>query len=76
MGYEYFIDANDGQGGAYLYDQATSAFFYSSPQLFPYLYDFNHSTWLYYYPNAQKPGRYTTNPRWFYDFADQKIISL
>jgi len=40
MGFESFVDAMDGNGGAYLYDFASEHWFYTSPSLFPYLYDF------------------------------------
>ena len=41
LGLEYFFDADDGLGGAYLYDFASSTFFYTSPTYsWPYLYDF------------------------------------
>ena len=76
LGYEYVIDANDGLGGIYLYDFASNSFFYTSPSFpFPYLYDFSLNTVLYYYPNPDVAGRYTSGPRYFYDFAMGKIIS-
>jgi hypothetical protein len=38
LGYEYWFDANDGQGGIYFYDLASNTFFYTSPSFpFPYL---------------------------------------
>jgi hypothetical protein len=42
---------------------------------FPYLYDFSLNALLYYYPDAGKPGHYTTNPRYFYNFATGQIIT-
>jgi streptogramin lyase len=74
MGFEYFIDANDGQGGVYFYDFTSTHFFYTSPTLFPYLYDFSLNAWLYYYPDTSNPGHYTTNPRYFYNFGTSSII--
>jgi hypothetical protein len=76
MGYEYWFDANDGHNGIYLYDFAANTFFYTSPSFpFPYLYDFGLNTVLYYYPDPQRPGHYTTNPRYFYNFATHQIIT-
>jgi hypothetical protein len=76
MGYEYWFDANDGHNGIYFYDFAANTFFYTSPSFpFPYLYDFGLNTVLYYYPDTQKPGHYTTNPRYFYNFATGQIIT-
>lgn len=77
MGFESFVDANDGQGGAYLYDFASGHWFYTSPSYpFPYLYDFTLQTVLYYYPNTASPGHYTSNPRYFYDYAAGQIITM
>jgi hypothetical protein len=76
MGYEYWFDANDGHSGIFFYDFASNTFFYTSPSFpFPYLYDFSLNTVLYYYPDPNRPGHYTTNPRYFYDFATGQIIT-
>ena len=76
MGYEYWFDANDGRGGVFLYDVASNTFFYTSPSFpFPYLYDFSLNTLLYYFPDPNNPGHYTSNPRYFYDFATGQIIT-
>ena len=76
LGYEYVFDANDGQDGVYLYDFASRSFFYTSPTFpFPYLYDFKLGTVLYYYPDTNNLGRYTSNPRAFYNFATGQIIT-
>jgi hypothetical protein len=77
MGYEYWFDANDGHGGIFFYDFASGHFFYTSPSFgFPYLYDFTLNTVLYYYPDTNNPGHYTTNPRYFYNFATGQIITM
>jgi hypothetical protein len=77
MGYEYWFDANDAQNGIYFYDFAFTHFFYTSPSFpFPYLYDFTLNTVLYYYPDPNNPGHYTTNPRYFYNFATGQIIHM
>jgi hypothetical protein len=77
LGFEYVLDAKDGYSGVYLYDFASSHWFYTSPSYpFPYLYDFTLQSILYYYPNPNEPGHYTTNPRYFYDFATGRIISM
>ena len=76
LGFEYLFDANDGQGGIYFYDFASSSFFYTSPNTFPYLYDFSLNAWLYYLPDVNNPGRYSHNPRWFYNFATGQWITL
>ena len=76
LGTEYFFDANDSQGGAYLYDFASDTFFYTSASFpFPYLYDFTLNSVLYYYPDTTNPGHYTSGPRYFYDFATGAIIT-
>ena len=77
MGYEYWFDANDGHSGIFFYDFMSNHFFYTSPSFpFPYLYDFSLNTVLYYYPDLQHPGHYTTNPRYFYNFATGQIITM
>jgi hypothetical protein len=77
MGYEYWFDANDGHSGIFFYDFASNHFFYTSPSFpFPYLYDFSLNTVLYYYPDPNRPGHYTTNPRYFYNFATGQIITM
>ena len=76
LGYEYVFDAADGNDGVYLYDFASSDFFYTSPSFpFPYLYDFTLGTVLYYYPDPNNAGHYTSNPRTFYSFAAGQIIT-
>jgi hypothetical protein len=75
MGYEYFINANDGQGGAYLFDFQSNGFWYTSPTLFPYIFDFNSNAWLYYYPDSSQAGHYTTNPRLFFNYNTGEVIS-
>src|SRR4029077_9529029 len=77
LGYEYCFDANDGHSGIYFYDFASNHFFYTSPSFpFPYLYDFSLNTVLYYFPDPNNPGHYTTNPRYFYNFATGQTITL
>ncbi len=76
LGYESFVDANDGKQGAYLYDFATGHYFYTTPGLFPYLYDFSLNAWLYYFPDSNNPGHYTTNPRTFSNLTTGKIFTM
>jgi len=77
MGYEYWFDANDGHNGIFFYDFMSNHFFYTSPSFpFPFLYDFSLNTVLYYYPDPNNPGHYTTNPRFFFNFATGQIITM
>ncbi len=77
MGFEYLFDAKDGNDGVYLYDFASGGFFYTSRTFpFPYMYDFNLKTFVYYFPDPNTPGRYNTNGvRYFYQFDTGTIIS-
>ena len=76
LGYEYIFDAGDENAGVYLYDFASGDFFYTSPTYpFPYLYDFNLGAILYYYPDTNRSGHYTTGPRYFYNTGTQQIIT-
>jgi YVTN family beta-propeller protein len=74
LGFEYLFDAAN--YGIYFYDFASNSFFYTSPSLFPDLYDFSLNAWLYYLPDVNNPGRYSHNPRWFYNFATGQWITL
>jgi hypothetical protein len=77
LGWEYYEDANDSNHGIYLYDFSSGDWWYTSPQYpFPYLYDFTLDATLYYYPDTARTGHYTTNPRYFYDFGTNAIISM
>ncbi len=76
LGFESFIDAQDGSAGAFLYDFASAHWFYTSPSLFPYLFDFTLNAWLYYFPNTQSSGHYTTNPRYFSNLATSKVFTM
>jgi hypothetical protein len=75
-GYLYYLAAGDNVGGAYLYDFTSSSWWYTAPSLWPYLYDFTLNAWLYYYPNATDDTHYTTNPRYFFNFATGEIITM
>lgn len=75
-GYFYVIDANDG-GGAYLYDFTSSHWWYTGRSYpFPYIYDFSLGAFIYYYPDTNNAGHYTTNSRYFYNFTASAIISV
>lgn len=75
LGFEYFFDANDGHGDCYLYDFTSNDFWYTGPTLFPYMYNFTLNAWLYYFPDAQTPGRYSHNPRSFHNFGTGQNIT-
>jgi len=68
LGFEYFIDANNAAHGAYFYDPEVQTFFYTDPNDYPFLYNFNEGAWWYYYAG-------TSNPRYFWDFGQNKLIS-
>ena len=78
LGYEYVVDAADGQAGVYFYDFTSGGFFYTSPTFpFPYLYDFKLNSVVYYFPDPTNPGRYNTDgQRYFYVFKIGQIISM
>jgi hypothetical protein len=74
MGFEAFVDG--GNGAAYFYDFASGHWWYTSATSFPSLYDFTLNTWIYYFPNTQSPGHYTTNPRYFVILATGQIFTM
>jgi len=73
LGYEYIDPANDAANSVYIWDLTTGDWWYTNPSLFPYLYDFKLSAWLYYFPGAL-PGRYTSNPRYFENMSTGQIF--
>ena len=77
LGYEYVLDADDGESGVYFYDFASDDFLYTSPTFpFPYLYDFGLQSIIYYYPDPSSPEHYNTDGiRYFYVFSTGQIIS-
>jgi len=75
-GYEYTFDAADGENGIYFYDFASQHYWYTTPAIFPYLYDFTLQSYVYYYPDGSNAGHYTSNPRYFYDFNASEILTM
>jgi hypothetical protein len=75
MGFEWFFDANNSAHGCYLYDFSSKTFFYTDPQNFPNLYDFTLNAWIYWFPKQGTTDRYTSNPRYFYNYATSQIIT-
>ena len=39
------------------------------------IYVFKNSAFFYYFPDTQRPDHYTTNPRYFYNFATGQIVA-
>ena len=74
LGYEGFIPSTAGQ--IYFYDFASEHWWYTSPSLFPYLYDFTLNTFIFYFPSTTNPGHYTTNPRYFSNLATGMIFTM
>ena len=60
----------------YLYDQTSAHWFYTSAALFPYLYDYTLNAWLYYFPDSNRPGHYTTSPRTFSNLNTGAIFTM
>ena len=66
LGYEYVYDDGQNDGAIYLYDYTSTHFWYTSPSLYPYIYDYSLNSFLYYFAGS--------NPREFYDFATSQYI--
>lgn len=73
-GWEFFPDADDGVGGAYLYDSKLAQWFYTNPAEFPFLYNFTADAWYYYFPSNSQPLHYSTNPRVFENMSTQTLV--
>ncbi len=67
LGFVYYQDAKDGQGGAFLYDFKQSKWRYTSPTLFPYLYDFGSQAFLFYFKG-------TASPRIFVNMSNNQFL--
>ena len=76
LGYLYFFDAGDGERGAYFYDFTSKHYWYTSPAMFPYIYDLTLQAWLFYFPANGVAGRYSSDPRQFYNFSTGKFFSM
>ncbi len=74
MGYESVV-AGPGSG-VYFWDLASGHWFYTDSATFPYLFDFSLNAWLYYFPNTQSPGHYSTNPRYFSNLSTGTIFTM
>ncbi|BDE06623.1 hypothetical protein WPS_18990 [Vulcanimicrobium alpinum] len=74
-GYEYVFDSTD-PNAVYLYDFASGHFWYTGANQWPYVYDFTLKAELYYYPDTNNAGHYTTNPRYFYNFGTSQVITM
>ena len=75
LGYEYLFDANDGNGGIYLYDFTSSHWWYTGRTYpFPYVYDFTLNALLYIYADPNDPQHYQRVPRYFYEFGSNQIV--
>jgi YD repeat-containing protein len=75
LGFEAYVPGSSGTD-IYLYDFTSSHWWYTNASIFPSLYDFTLNNWLYYFPNTQSPGHYTTNPRYFSDLTTGEIITM
>jgi hypothetical protein len=74
MGFEAFIPGTGSD--VYLYDFASSHWWYTSAGLFPYLYDFTLNNWIFYFTDSKNAGHYSTNPRYFSDLTTGMIITM
>ena len=68
LGEEYVTDAADQVGGVYFYDVTSGHTWYTSPSLYPYLYDFSFGSYIYYFEGSQ--------PREFYNLTTGTYVSF
>jgi len=76
LGYEYVVPGNDAANGIYMFDSKSGHWWYTAPGAFPYVYDFTIKAWLYYFPNQNVSGHYTTNPRYFANMTTSVIFTM
>lgn len=75
LGYEYVLPGGSA-GAEYFYDLASKHWWYTSPSLFPYIYDFSLNSWIFYFANTQSPGQYSANPRYFSNLTTDQIVTM
>ncbi len=76
LGYEAVLPSGDTVGDVYLLDYQSGHWWYTGPNLFPYLYDFTLGAWIYYEPDPSNPGHYTTGPRKFAYTTTHMIFTM
>lgn len=64
LGFDY-VFGNPPGSSLYLYDPSLTATLFTDPDSFPYFYDFQSNSWLWYY---------TGTSRWFYDFGTRGLF--
>ena len=74
MGFEYVVESGNAAHGVDLYDELLAQWFYTDPASFPLLYNFSADAWYWYEPAQDKPGHYTSNPRWFFNMTTKEWI--
>jgi hypothetical protein len=74
LGYESVVSGNGPE--VYLWDLSSGEWWYTNTSSFPYLYDFSRNAWIYYFPDTNKAGHYTTNPRWFVNMTTGVIFTM
>jgi hypothetical protein len=74
LGYESVVPGNGPE--VYLWDLSSGEWWYTNASTFPYLYDFTRNAWIYYFPDTNKAGHYTTNPRWFVNMTTGVIFTM
>ena len=76
LGTEYAYDPMDGEGGIYFYDFTSTHTFYTSPSLYPYLYDYSLGSYLYFFANMNTTAPASSSPRTFYNFNTDKYVTF
>ncbi len=71
LGFEAIL-GTAANGGIYFWDNDSGDTLYTSPSLYPYMYDFNAGAWLYYFTNT---GNGTKGSRSFYNFTTKTFIT-
>jgi uncharacterized protein (TIGR03437 family) len=74
MGFEAYIPGSGTD--IFLYDFTSGHWWYTSASSFPSLYDFSLNTWIYYFPNTNSSGHYSSNPRYFANLTTSAIFTM
>jgi hypothetical protein len=75
MGYEYVVSATTANA-ANFWDASSGHWWYVAANQFPYIYDYTLGAWIYYLPDSQHAGRYSSNPRYFSNLSTKQIFTM
>lgn len=62
--------------GTFIFDFQSGHYWSTGADYFPYVFDYTLNAWLYCYPDSNRAGHYTSNPRYFYNFSTNQVFTM